>query len=109
MTLFTSTPGLHQTEWDSKFQQTHLGQAHIAGTGPEGKTCRECKFYGSKLKVWPDYYTSGQARNQLKQAPCGNPIPGKSSRKFPHYARSCSLFDQAAEVPALCIEEKRRG
>jgi hypothetical protein len=24
---------------------TYLGQAHIAGTGPEGRTCRECRFW----------------------------------------------------------------
>lgn len=23
--------------------ETYLGQAHIAGTGPEGRTCRECR------------------------------------------------------------------
>lgn len=25
--------------------ETFLGQAHIAGTGPEGRTCRECRFW----------------------------------------------------------------
>lgn len=27
---------------------TFLGQAHIAGTGPAGKTCRECALWGVK-------------------------------------------------------------
>lgn len=31
---------------EAGLRMTYLGQAHIAGTGPEGKTCRECRFFG---------------------------------------------------------------
>lgn len=101
MTLFTSNNALHMTEHDAKFQATHLGQAHLAGTGPKGKTCRECVFYGAGLKVWPDYYEGGDLKNCLKQAGCSNPIPHKSKRRFPHLAASCALFEQNDNPPPV--------
>lgn len=107
MTLFHGVDGLHgalhETQHDAKFRGTHLGQAHVAGSGPAGKTCRECSFYGKGLKNWPDYYAGGELKNNLKQATCRNPIPGKSNRKFPHYARACLLFEQREDVPAIII------
>lgn len=101
MSLFESTPGLARDEWDSRFQQTHVGQVHFAGTGPKGRTCRECKFYGQNAKRWPDYYEAGASRDQLMQATCGKPMPGKVRRKFPHSALACSLFEPIDNPPPV--------
>lgn len=101
MSLFTSTEGLHHTAWDSQLQRTHIGQAHLAGTGPAGKTCRECLFYGHGVRRWPDYYEAGETRDQLMQSMCGKPIPGKARRKFPHHALACSLFEQLDNPPSV--------
>jgi hypothetical protein len=38
-------PHLHACDFDAKFRSTYLGQAHLAGTGPAGKTCRECIYW----------------------------------------------------------------
>lgn len=38
---------LTTSETDHAIRRTFLGQAHIAGTGPAGKTCRECAFFGN--------------------------------------------------------------
>lgn len=36
---------LTPAQFDSPIRSTYLGQAHIAGTGPSGTTCRECVFW----------------------------------------------------------------
>lgn len=84
--------------------QTYLGQAHIAGTGPVGTTCRECVFWhcwkadskreGVYHHAPAGYYKDGS----LKKAICNKPIINKAYRLVPHYAPSCRLF-QASEIP----------
>jgi hypothetical protein len=98
ITLFAATPGLHLTEADTRLQSTHLGQAHIAGTGPAGATCRECRFYAMNRKGWPEFYGGGK-NGALKQAKCGYEIGGKSTRQFPHSARACSFFERNDNPP----------
>lgn len=105
MTQFSGgDQGLYQTETDERFKTTHLGQAHLAGTGPKGKTCRECSFFGLKdaygKSVSPGYYSKSNKRLgcTLKPGQCLNPIPGKSSKRFPHHAASCILFEQAEKI-----------
>jgi hypothetical protein len=97
---------LHDADFDAALRQTYLGQAHIAGTGPEGKTCRECKWWG-KLKTDkianPGYYA--EPPRHLKQARCHRPVPHKARRVFPHTAIACRLFEAAAEAFA----EARQG
>jgi hypothetical protein len=98
MTLFTVTEGLHASEADNRLQATHLGQAHIAGTGPAGATCRKCRFFAMKRKDWPEFY-GGKDKGALKQAKCDYEITGKSSRQFPHSARACSFFERNDNPP----------
>lgn len=87
--------------------ETYLGQAHIAGTGPEGRTCRECKFWC--IKKWrkvdedeyeqysapPGYYGKKHKTtpNELKKAKCNRPIMNKANRLVPHCAKACRLFE----------------
>lgn len=105
MTKFQgSSAHLHDCAFDPAFRDTHLGQAHLAGTGPAGKTCRECRFFGlvdtknGGGLVSPGYYakSSKELANTLKNGKCGAPMPHKANRRFPHYAKSCRLFEQAA-------------
>lgn len=93
--------GLHSNEWDEVIRRTHIGQAHLAGTGPEGATCRTCKFFG-KIDRWgklqsPGFYSARAALNPggLKQGRCSYRIPGKATRLFPHTAGACRFYEPA--------------
>ncbi len=91
--------------------ETYLGQAHIAGTGPAGTTCRECKFwclikhrkdsFGNyqEHSVHPGYFSPKHAKapGEAKKAKCNRPILNKAKRLIPHHAKSCRLFE-AAEI-----------
>jgi hypothetical protein len=89
---------------EQAIRNTYIGMAHLAGSGPEGRTCRECIHYGSMGK-WgdrqgPGYYSESDPlkANQLKQGRCFYAIPHKSPRRFPHDARACRFFE-ASETP----------
>lgn len=102
-------------DFDHPIRETFLGQAHIAGTGPEGKTCRECRFWGRKATrkspegktqeylKHPGYY--GKRHQYLaleaKKASCTKPVLNKAKRLIPHSAKSCRLFEPATNpLPA---------
>jgi hypothetical protein len=88
--------------------RTYLGQAHIAGTGPEGKTCRECVFWHIKkhrklsgggyetVATHPGYFGKkhGTSPCEVKKARCNRPIANKANRLIPHDAGACRLFEQ---------------
>lgn len=109
MTLFKGgNPNLHDCKFDAALRATHIGQAHIAGTGPGGKTCRECRFFGVPGErgqiVSPGYYASGEFANCLKQGRCFAPMTHKVKRRFPHHALACRLFEQDDNPPAAIKE-----
>lgn len=99
--------------YDGPLRETFLGQAHIAGTGPEGTTCRECVFWHKK--AWrkvpgggyeeyvkaPEYFGKRHetAPNALKKHYCTRPILNKAKRLIPHDAKSCRLFEPANNPP----------
>ena len=92
--------------------ETYLGQAHIAGTGPEGKTCRECIFWHvwksrklagggiEKVPADPGNFGPRHAKTpcELKKARCNRPILNKANRLIPHSAKACRLFEAAEHV-----------
>ena len=83
-------------EWS---KNTHAGQAHWAGSGPEGRTCRECNFY----KTAGHYANSGKRPRQLKDARCNKfrQLMGKKSgAPIPHHAKACRFFDENPSPPA---------
>lgn len=100
--------------------ETYLGQAHIAGTGPSGKTCRECRFWAIKKfrKIadgkYDEYLTNpgyfGKKHTtkplEIKKAKCNRPIMNKANRLIPHKAKACRLFEQADNPPAAIKAEK---
>lgn len=87
--------------------ETYLGQAHIAGTGPGGATCRECVFwclikhrkdaYGNyhETREAPGYFGKKHEKTplELKKARCTRPILNKANRLIPHHAKACRLFE----------------
>lgn len=83
-------------------RDTFLGQAHIAGTGPEGKTCRECRFWHKwkwsgkgYIPCPPGYFSKSHKDhpNEIKNALCNRPIINKANRLIPHDAKACRLFE----------------
>lgn len=108
---------LTAADCDQAIRETYIGQAHIAGTGPAGTTCRECRFWhkweyvGVKDGVYvndyvpcpPGFYSKRHSEhpNEVKKAYCNRPILNKAWRLIPHTAKSCRLFEPAADpVPA---------
>lgn len=100
--------GLTGNEAHSAVAKTYLGQAHIAGTGPEGKTFRECVFWHIKkyrkisdgeyesYAVHPGYFGKSHKTTpcEVKKARCNRPIANKANRLIPHNAGACRLFEQ---------------
>lgn len=91
--------------------RTYLGQAHFAGTGPKGKTCRECsKFCSSNLdgsKRTPVYEGRDDGKMHLADARCHHQIANKADRVFPCKALACSFFEHA-DNPAVIVREKKK-
>jgi hypothetical protein len=48
------TPGPDKT-FEQRLRSTYPGMAHLAGSGPPGRTCRECEFFRGR-----DYYAKDQ-------------------------------------------------
>lgn len=73
--------------------KTHAGMAYFAGTGPVGKTCRECaEWLGGEYK---------KSDRQLKLAAC---LRG-TGKTFPHTAPACKYFEQSPNPPAPILKE----
>lgn len=103
--------GLKSAPHDAAIRATFLGQAHIAGTGPQGKTCRECVHWHvwSRVKIGRDYETRpappsyfshrhAEHPGEIKRARCNYPIMNKAKRAVPHHAGACRMFEQSDHV-----------
>lgn len=105
---------LTEAKCDSPIRDTFLGQAHIAGTGPKGRTCRECiwwRLIGKRRQAGggivefvkaPAYFGKRHkdAPGELKKQRCTRPILNKANRLIPHHAKSCRLFEASEHAPA---------
>ena len=96
---------------DDLIAQTFIGQAHIAGTGPEGTTCRECRFWHKWDSANGSPCISGylSARHpdrpgEPKPALCNRPILNKERRLIPHFAKSCRLFEPAKNPMPITLD-----
>ena len=81
----------------SRIAITHKGMAHFAGTGPKGRTCRECINW-----LGGDYYRSGG--RLLKPASCAEfkrRMNGKEGPKVPHNASACNCFAPSENPPKI--------
>jgi hypothetical protein len=85
---------------------TYTGQAHFAGSGPRGKTCRECFFWRPE-HGGNHVYRAGD--RQLKDALCvqHRKLRGAAGKPVPHSATACKYFQQA-EDPPLPFDPRRR-
>lgn len=109
-------------EFDGAIRETFLGQAHIAGTGPEGKTCRECVHWcvirtrkdgrGNYATVYepPGYNGERHKSNplELRRAGCQYPIANKARKRIPHNAKACRFFEDKPTPPPIFSEPKRK-
>lgn len=108
--------GEHLTSapFDNPIKNTFLGQAHIAGTGPEGTTCRECVHWHKvrrfrdradgvvREEIAPVEYFGpkhGASPCELKKQYCMRPILNKAKRLIPHHALSCRPFEASENPP----------
>lgn len=105
--------GMKATPAHAAIAATFLGQAHIAGTGPQGATCRECTFWClikhrkvadgvyEQYTVPPGYFGKKHKTNpsELKKARCTRPILNKANRLIPHHASACRLFELNEQAP----------
>lgn len=99
--------------FDGPIKETFLGQAHIAGTGPDGTSCRECVFW--RKIGWrknhlgnyeeyvrePAYFSKKHPKTpgEIKKQYCTKPILNKAKRLIPHSAKSCRLFEPNEAPP----------
>ena len=96
-------------EWDQAYRKTHPGQAHLAGSGPESKTCRECAHFTNEGR-----YSANSAKhpgNGLKPGYCRKytALMKKKGPKFPHAARACRHFEQHLNPPVAVLGKKHWG
>lgn len=92
---------IHTNVTAEQTRKTHAGMMHWAGTGPKGKTCRECRHW--KGENGERYSGSGE----LKPAPCrlyAARMIGKPP-KVPHSAAACKYFEEDA-VPLKAFAKK---
>lgn len=86
-------PHLKQDETGAIAMKTFVGMAHFAGSGPKGKTCRQCLFYGNEGYK--------KTNKELKASSCSKGLGGK----FPHSAMACKYFDENRDAPAPFLKE----
>lgn len=81
--------------------RTWPGQAHFAGSGPSGETCRTCASWGEG-SYDPGYYSrNGKHGGVLKPRPCGRymaMMSGDAGPAVPHDAAACKYFEAAEQV-----------
>jgi hypothetical protein len=110
----------HDPVQSAQLMVTYPGMAHLAGTGPEDKTCRECAMWGM-----PSAFVEGGPPSPYRYrpfvragalAPNGGELCGRRCQKYhrlilaglhvvrgravPHHAAACRHFIQNANPPA---------
>jgi hypothetical protein len=88
------------------FADTHEGQAHAAGSGPTGRTCKECLHWGAPGGAPRHSYWSGGSKHgpRLKPHNCGkyrSLMRGVAGPEVPHDAKACKYFEQAESPPSV--------
>lgn len=86
-------------------RETPDGMAHWKGTGPDGRTCRECVQYN--LAKTPKRYTASSAHHGIGELmPVGcrkwRALMPKSVKKWPklhHRMAACKHFELNAAAP----------
>jgi hypothetical protein len=90
MSEISKTTGLPYSETE---RNTWAGMAHFAGTGPPGRTCRECVSW---------LHTGYSSVGMIRKAACEKyqkMMRDQNSPKFPHYLRACKYFALNPHAP----------
>jgi hypothetical protein len=80
--------------------RTYCGQAYFAGSGPAGKTCRECACWAPPAGLAKHAYAAGT--RQLKPCRCRKYTwltGGRSGGDIPHGALACRYFEPSDSPP----------
>lgn len=79
---------------------TYKGMAGWAGWGPTGMTCRQCDWYGSRLKSEFSYVGKKHGR-PLKDHYCHKrrQLNMALVDSFPHRAKACQYFEPSSNPP----------
>jgi hypothetical protein len=79
-------------EFDRKVAKTREGQAHFAGTGPDGATCGACHHLGYWRAV---YNRVGDAIRTTKHGGCAqfHNLTGKHGPVIPETTDACRYFE----------------
>jgi hypothetical protein len=101
----------HDPIQSNQLQKTYPGMAHLAGTGPSGKTCRECAMWGM-----PSHVEGGPPLYRYRPFHAGGELCGRRCQKYhklmlaglhvirgqtvPHHAPACRHFVEVASPPA---------
>lgn len=84
---------------DTLVRQSFSGMAHFAGTGPNGRTCRECIFFNHGPY---DYRAkNGKYRGEILPADCKKyqQITQCKGDAVPDVAAACKYFDENPAIP----------
>lgn len=84
----------HDERMARLMRQTKPGQAHWAGTGPEGKRCHGCANWK------PDGATGYTAKGDLRAGRCAQfrRMTGKQGAAFSHWQLACRFFEPAEKI-----------
>lgn len=106
MGLIQEQPNL--TVLDQAFEDTRRrtwpGMGHFAGSGPQGKTCRECKSWTGCGHDYGYYAKGGKHGGSIKPRPCQKYqelMGGEVGPPVPHNAAVCKYFAENAAPPAI--------
>src|SRR5262245_24447511 len=81
---------------EAQVARTHAGMAHFAGTGPRGKTCRECIHWAF------DGYRQVDA--SLKLTVCNKYtalMNGREGGRIPYNTAACKYFEADPSPPPI--------
>lgn len=99
--LDNATPNLtagYDAETVHRLRRTVPGMAHFAGSGPDGKTCRQCEHWS-----FSDYYAKASLSGRLlKPGPCAKwkrLMQTSVNKPVPHNTAACRFFEQADKPP----------
>lgn len=92
----------HSPDVAASIQQTYGGMAHFAGTGPDGRTCRECAGWRrNAAKFARDEIKDGGGLLPRRCRTFRKPMGGLDGAVVPHMASACRHFCEAANPPPV--------
>jgi hypothetical protein len=93
------TPGMTKPQGDELAwmqEQTRPGMAHWSGSGPKGKTCRDCMFWGVGNKFRRDTWGELRPRQCTKFTRLSG---GRRGDGVPHGCWACKYFEARPSSP----------